>query len=195
MSPSSLKHSWTRGAKKDQAAEVRSINNLVTSLAYIRQGEPLGLGHAVLTARPLVGNKPFAVILADDVIDAQPSALAQMIEVFKDVDGPVILVERVPKAQISGYGVIAAESIRKGVYRITDLVEKPAPEDAPSDLAIIGRYILTPDIFDALVRGSGVSHERRNPADKRLETPAGEAATMPAKSRASATTRETSWAS
>lgn len=137
--------------KKDQAAEVRSINNLVTSLAYIRQGEPLGLGHAVLTARPLVGNEPFAVILADDVIDAQPSALAQMIEVFKDVDGPVILVERVPKAQISGYGVIAAESIRKGVYRITDLVEKPAPEDAPSDLAIIGRYILTPDIFDALV--------------------------------------------
>jgi UTP--glucose-1-phosphate uridylyltransferase len=137
--------------KKDQAAEVRSINNLVKSLAYIRQGEPLGLGHAVLTARPLVGNEPFAVILADDVIDAQPSALAQMIEVFKDVDGPVILVERVPKAQISGYGVIAAEALSNGVYRITDLVEKPAPEDAPSDLAIIGRYILTPDIFEALV--------------------------------------------
>jgi len=137
--------------KKDQAAEVRSISNLVRNLAYVRQGEPLGLGHAVLMARPLVGNEPFAVILADDVIDAEPSALAQMIDVFKDVDGPVILVERVPKSQISGYGVIAYETVREGVYRVTDLVEKPAAKDAPSDLAIIGRYVLTPDIFEALV--------------------------------------------
>jgi UTP--glucose-1-phosphate uridylyltransferase len=137
--------------KSHQAAEVRSISNLVRNLAYVRQGEPLGLGHAVLTARPLVGQEPFAVILADDVIDAEPSALAQMIEVFNDVDGPVILVERVPKDQISGYGVIAYEPVRAGVYRVTNLVEKPAAADAPSDLAIIGRYILTPDIFDALV--------------------------------------------
>ncbi len=137
--------------KRDQAAEVRSISNLVKSLAYVRQGEPLGLGHAVLMARPLVGDEPFAVILADDVIDAAPSALAQMVKVFEEVDGPVILVERVPKAQISGYGVIAADRVREGVYRITDLVEKPAAEDAPSDLAIIGRYILTPDIFECLV--------------------------------------------
>jgi UTP--glucose-1-phosphate uridylyltransferase len=136
--------------KKDQAAEVRSISNLVKSLAYVRQGEPLGLGHAVLTARPLVGNEPFAVILADDVIDADPPALAQMAKVFDEVGGPVILVERVPKAQISGYGVIAAEEIRPGVYKVTDLVEKPPAEKAPSDLAIIGRYILTPDIFDML---------------------------------------------
>jgi UTP--glucose-1-phosphate uridylyltransferase len=137
--------------KKDQAAEVRSISNLVRNLAYVRQGEPLGLGHAVLMARPLVGNEPFAVILADDVIDAEPSALAQMIDVFHEVDGPVILVERVPKSQISGYGVIAYEAVRDGVYRVTDLVEKPAEKDAPSDLAIIGRYVLTPDIFEALV--------------------------------------------
>ncbi|MCC7008272.1 MAG: UTP--glucose-1-phosphate uridylyltransferase GalU [Acidobacteria bacterium] len=141
--------------KRELAAEIRSISNLVRSLSYVRQGEPLGLGHAVLTARPLVGDEPFAVILADDVIDAQPSALAQMIRVFEEVDGPVILVERVPKAQISGYGVIAADEVRPGIYRIRDLVEKPAPEDAPSDLAIIGRYILTPDIFDALVEESG----------------------------------------
>ncbi|MCC7042404.1 MAG: UTP--glucose-1-phosphate uridylyltransferase GalU [Acidobacteria bacterium] len=134
--------------KHDQAAEVRAISR---SLAYVRQGEPLGLGHAVLTARPLVGNEPFAVILADDVIDAAPSALAQMIEVFDELDGPVLLVERVPKSQISGYGVIAYERVREGVYRITDLVEKPKAEDAPSDLAIIGRYVLTPDIFDCLV--------------------------------------------
>ena len=112
--------------KKEQAAEVRAISNLAKNLAYVRQGEPLGLGHAVLTARPLVGNEPFAVILADDVIDAEPSALAQMVEVFDEVDGPVILVERVPKAQISGYGVIAAEQIRPGLYQVTDLVEKPS---------------------------------------------------------------------
>jgi UTP--glucose-1-phosphate uridylyltransferase len=137
--------------KHDLVTEVRKISNLVNSVSYVRQGEPLGLGHAVLIARPLVGPEPFAVILADDVIDATPSALAQMIEVFKEVDGPVLLVERIPKAQISGYGVIAADAVRDGVYRVRDLVEKPKPEDAPSDLAIIGRYVLTPDIFDALV--------------------------------------------
>jgi UTP--glucose-1-phosphate uridylyltransferase len=136
--------------KKDLAAEVRTISSLVKSLSYVRQGEPLGLGHAVLTARSLVGDEPFAVILADDVIDADPPALAQMLDVFREVDGPVILVERVPRDQISGYGVIAATPVRPGVYRIQDLVEKPRAEDAPSDLAIIGRYVLTPDIFDAL---------------------------------------------
>jgi UTP--glucose-1-phosphate uridylyltransferase len=137
--------------KHDLVTEVRKISNLVNSVSYVRQGEPLGLGHAVLTARPLVGPEPFAVILADDVIDAKPSALAQMIDVFHEVEGPVILVERIPKEQIAGYGVIAADVVRDGVYRVRDLVEKPRPEDAPSDLAIIGRYVLTPDIFDALV--------------------------------------------
>lgn len=134
--------------KGDQAAEVRAISR---NVAYVRQGEPLGLGHAVLTARSLVGDEAFAVILADDVIDATPSALAQMVSVFEELQGPVVLVERVPKEQISGYGVIAYEPVRQGVYRITDLVEKPAAADAPSDLAIIGRYLLTPDIFGCLV--------------------------------------------
>jgi UTP--glucose-1-phosphate uridylyltransferase len=141
--------------KRDLAAEIRHISNLVRSVSYVRQGEPLGLGHAVLTARPLVGNEPFAVILADDVIDARPPALAQMIDVFREVDAPVILVERVPKEHISGYGVIAADPVRTGVYQVRDLVEKPAAKDAPSDLAIIGRYVLTPDIFDALVEEAG----------------------------------------
>jgi UTP--glucose-1-phosphate uridylyltransferase len=141
--------------KRDLLEEIRSISNLVRSVAYVRQGEPLGLGHAVLTARPLVGDEPFAVILADDVIDATPSALAQMIDIFHEVDGPVLLVERVPRQQISGYGVIAAKPIRAGVYEITDLVEKPTAEQAPSELAIIGRYVLTPDIFDCLVEEAG----------------------------------------
>jgi UTP--glucose-1-phosphate uridylyltransferase len=136
--------------KKNFAEEIRAISRLVRSVSYVRQGEPLGLGHAVLCAQPLVGDEPFAVILADDVIDATPSALAQMIDVFNTLDGPVLLVERIPKDQISGYGVIDAEPIRTGVYRIKDMVEKPPADQAPSDLAIIGRYILTPDIFEAL---------------------------------------------
>jgi len=119
-------------------------------LAYVRQGEPLGLGHAVLVTRTLVGDEPFAVILADDVIDAQPPALAQMIAVFNEMQGPVLAVERVPREDVSSYGIIDAEEIRPGVYRIRDMVEKPPRDEAPSDLAIIGRYILTPDIFGAL---------------------------------------------
>jgi UTP--glucose-1-phosphate uridylyltransferase len=129
--------------------EIRKVSNLM-NVAYVRQGEPLGLGHAVLVTRPLVGDEPFAVILADDVIDGDPPALKQMIDVFHEVEGPVILVEKVPVDQVSNYGVIAYETIRPGVYRVTDLVEKPPADQAPSDLAIIGRYVLTPDIFDAL---------------------------------------------
>jgi len=135
--------------KHDLRAQVKAISRLAR-LSSVRQGEPLGLGHAVLMARPLVGNEPFAVILPDDVIDAEPPALAQMIRVFEDVDGPVILVERVPHERVSSYGVIAFEDVRPGVYRVTDLVEKPPVDRAPSDLAIIGRYILTPDIFEEL---------------------------------------------
>jgi UTP--glucose-1-phosphate uridylyltransferase len=135
--------------KKEQLAEIRQISNAI-SLSYVRQGEPLGLGHAVLVTRNLVGDEPFAVILADDVIDASPPALAQMIAVFNEVQGPVLAVERVPKSDVSSYGIIDADEIRPGVYRIKDLVEKPPLAEAPSDLAIIGRYILTPDIFPCL---------------------------------------------
>jgi UTP--glucose-1-phosphate uridylyltransferase len=138
--------------KHEMLAEVRKISNLI-NFSYVRQGEPLGLGHAVLVTRNLVGEEPFAVILSDDVIDADPPALKQMIDVFSRVDGPVLCVERVPRDQISSYGVIAYDanaSMPRGTYRVTDLVEKPPREEAPSDLAIIGRYILTPDIFPAL---------------------------------------------
>jgi UTP--glucose-1-phosphate uridylyltransferase len=138
--------------KREQLDEVRKISNLI-NFAYVRQGEPLGLGHAVLVARELVGSEPFAVILGDDVIDADPPALRQLIDVFHKVDGPVLAVERVPRDEISSYGVIAPDPgarLGDGVYRVLDLVEKPPVAEAPSDLAIIGRYILTPDIFPAL---------------------------------------------
>jgi UTP--glucose-1-phosphate uridylyltransferase len=138
--------------KKEQLEEIRKITSLI-QVAYVRQGEPLGLGHAVLVAKTLVGDEPFAVILGDDVIDAEPPALKQMIDVYSRVDGPVLAVERVPESDVSSYGVVAIDEtadLGKGVYRITDLVEKPRREEAPSNLAIIGRYILTPDIFGAL---------------------------------------------
>ena len=135
--------------KKELLAQIRKISNLI-NFSYVRQGEPLGLGHAVLVTRNLVGDEPFAVILGDDVIDANPPALRQMIDVFEEVNGPVLAIERVPREDVSSYGIIDAEEIKPGVYRIRDLVEKPPRDEAPSDLAIIGRYILTPDIFPAL---------------------------------------------
>ena len=138
--------------KREQAAEIRKISNLI-NFAYVRQGEPLGLGHAVLVARELVGDEPFAVLLADDVIDGTPPALKQLIDVFDRVKGPVLAVERVPRENISSYGVIAVDTtvnLGPGVFQVRDLVEKPPREEAPSDLAIIGRYLLTPDIFPAL---------------------------------------------
>jgi UTP--glucose-1-phosphate uridylyltransferase len=135
--------------KTEQLDEIRKISNLI-NFSYVRQGEPLGLGHAVLVTKALVGDEPFAVILGDDVIDADPPAMRQMMDVFDELNGPVVAVERVPKSDVSSYGIIDAEEIRDGVYRIRDMVEKPSQAEAPSDLAIIGRYILTPDIFPAL---------------------------------------------
>jgi len=138
--------------KKEQLAEIRKISSLI-NFAYVRQREPLGLGHAVLTTRELVGNEPFAVILGDDVIDAKPPAIRQLIDVFEEVGGPVLAVERVARDQVSSYGVIAPDTsaaVGQGVYRVKDLVEKPRQEEAPSDLAILGRYVLTPDLFPIL---------------------------------------------
>ena len=135
--------------KTELLNEIRKISNLI-NVSYVRQGEPLGLGHAVLVTRTLVGPEPFAVILGDDVIDANPPALRQMIDVFEELDGPVLAIEEVPKQDVSAYGIIDAEEVRPGVYRIRDLVEKPTRDEAPSNLAIIGRYVLTPDIFPAL---------------------------------------------
>jgi UTP--glucose-1-phosphate uridylyltransferase len=138
--------------KSEQLEQIRQITESV-NVAYVRQGEPLGLGHAVLVTRNLVGDEPFAVILGDDVIDATPPALRQMIDVFDRVKGPVLAVERVAPEDVSSYGVVAideSEDLGPRVHRVKDLVEKPPRDAAPSNLAIIGRYILTPDIFPAL---------------------------------------------
>src|SRR5688500_15848835 len=113
--------------KSEQLEQIRDITESV-NVAYVRQGEPLGLGHAVLVTKNLVGDEPFAVILGDDVIDATPPALRQMIDVFERVKGPVLLVERVPREDVSSYGIVAIDEsadMGPGVYRIEDLVEKP----------------------------------------------------------------------
>ena len=135
--------------KTDLLAELRAVPCPATFTSVL-EATPLGLGHAVLAAREAVGDEPFIVILSDDVIDAQPPATRQLINVYNDLQSPVLAVERLPADQLSQYGVIDAEQIRDGVYKIRDLIEKPKSGEAPSDLAIIGRYVLTPNIFSIL---------------------------------------------
>ena len=129
--------------------EVRRISELAT-VYYIRQKEPLGLGHAVLVAKELVGQQPFAVILSDDIIDSRIPCLQQMIEVYERYKCSVLAVERVPREELSSYGVIEARPLDGRLHQVLSLVEKPAPEQAPSDLGIVGRYILTPEVFEML---------------------------------------------
>jgi UTP--glucose-1-phosphate uridylyltransferase len=137
---------------KDEARRaVRAISEMA-QVSYVRQREALGLGHAILQARAFVGDEPFAVLLADDIVDAEVPALKQMMRVYEDFDAPVVGTMRVKGEAISRFGVIDAEEVSEGVYRIKDMVEKPPFQEAPSDLAIIGRYILTPDIFDEIER-------------------------------------------
>ena len=130
---------------------VRQISDMI-HVAYVRQKEAMGLGHAVLMARELVGNEPFAVLLADDVIDANPPCLKQMIDQFNETQASIIATQQVDGPQISAYGVLDAASVKGNdrLYEVRNMVEKPRLEEAPSNLAIIGRYILTPKIFDVL---------------------------------------------
>jgi UTP--glucose-1-phosphate uridylyltransferase len=119
---------------------------------YIRQAEPLGLGHAVLCARPVVGDEPFAVLLADDLIDADPPAMVQMAERFAREGSALLGVEEVPRDQTGAYGIVSLEDAGAEVSRVRAIVEKPAPEEAPSTLAVVGRYVLTPRVFELLAR-------------------------------------------
>ena len=141
--------------KKELLSIVRQISDMI-HVAYVRQKEAMGLGHAVLMARELVGNEPFAVLLADDVIDAQKPCLKQMIEVFEESQCSIIATQEVNGPAISSYGVLDAQKVEgkfnDRAFDVHSLVEKPKQEDAPSNLAIIGRYILTPTIFETLER-------------------------------------------
>lgn len=137
--------------KDAELSQVREIAEMV-DIFYVRQKQALGLGHAILCAKDFVGNEPFAVLLGDDIIDAERPCLGQLLDVYRKYRGCVLALEQVPKENISSYGCVAATRISEQVYEVTDLVEKPKPEEAPSDLAIIGRYILTPEIFPVLSR-------------------------------------------
>jgi UTP--glucose-1-phosphate uridylyltransferase len=135
--------------KLEELKAMRAISEMAR-VSYVRQQEALGLGHAVLQARDLVGEEPFAVLLSDDIIDSETPALRQLLNVYERYDAPVVAVFQVEGEAISRFGVIDGEEVEEGVYKISDMIEKPPQAEAPSDLAIIGRYILTPDIFDEI---------------------------------------------
>jgi UTP--glucose-1-phosphate uridylyltransferase len=157
-----LEHLLEARGRLDLVALVRSISDMI-DVAYVRQKEALGLGHAVLRARELVGAEPFAVVLSDDVIDAKVPCLRQLLDIHAVYGASVLALMEVPMEQVSAYGVVEAEPVRHNgaddrLYRIRSLVEKPAAADAPSNLAIIGRYVLMPEIFasiEAIQPGKG----------------------------------------
>jgi UTP--glucose-1-phosphate uridylyltransferase len=145
-----LEHQIKGTSKEKQLADIRNIIDK-TIFSYTRQIEMKGLGHAILTGKPLVGYQPFAVILADDLcVSDDKGVLDQMVALYDKYRCSIVAIEEIDPSQTDKYGVIAGEEIEAGVYRVSTMVEKPAPADAPSNLAIIGRYILTPDIFDIL---------------------------------------------
>jgi UTP--glucose-1-phosphate uridylyltransferase len=138
--------------EKGKAAELSQVRKIaeMVNIFYVRQKQALGLGHAILCAREFVGDEPFAVLLGDDIIDADRPCLAQLIDVYQACQGTVLALKHVPLESISAYGCVKANRRTERSYQIVDMVEKPKREEAPSDLAIIGRYILTPDIFPIL---------------------------------------------
>jgi UTP--glucose-1-phosphate uridylyltransferase len=157
-----LEHLLESRHKRDLLALVREVSDMI-DVSYIRQKEALGLGHAVLRARELVGPEPFATVLSDDVIDAEIPCLRQLLDIYEFFSAPVLAVMEVPNESLSSYGVVDADPIshngsKDRLFRIRDMVEKPKASEAPSNLAIIGRYVLTPEIFECLAHvepGSG----------------------------------------
>jgi len=128
---------------------VQSISNLA-NVNYVRQKEPKGLGHAIYCARSFIGDEPFAILLGDDIVDSSVPCLKQMIDVYEEYGATVLGVQQVPDSEVSKYGIIKGELIGDRVYRVEDMVEKPDIESAPSNVAILGRYIVTPDLFTYL---------------------------------------------
>ena len=136
--------------KVKQLKEIQSLLPEHLHYSYVRQSEALGLGHAVLCARPLVGDEPFAVLLADDLIDADVPVMKQMIDLFEQHANAVVGVQNVPLEQTNQYGIVRPQSMGVRIHRVADMVEKPLPENAPSTLGVVGRYVFTPEIFEYL---------------------------------------------
>lgn len=141
-----LEHKLRESGNSEALREVQRIASMA-DIFYIRQKEQLGLGHAILCAKKHVGNEPFAVMLGDDIVVSHRPCIGQLVDVFDGVGASVVGVEQVPKFKIHKYGVIKGRRIRDDIYQVSDLVEKPSPDEAPSDLAIIGRYVFKPEIF------------------------------------------------
>jgi len=146
-----LEHKLRESGNSDALAEVQKIASMA-DIFYIRQKEQLGLGHAILCAKKHVGDEPFAVMLGDDIVVSEKPCIGQIADVYSKMKTSVVGVEQVPKSKIQRYGVIKGRRVRDDIYKVDDLVEKPAPEDAPSNLAIIGRYVFGPEIFGFLDR-------------------------------------------
>jgi len=149
--PFELVHRLKQGNKTEELREVERLSELA-DFVYVRQKQPLGNGHAVLVAKEVIGNEPFAVLWGDDLVDAETPCLRQLIQVYEKHQASVMAVMRVPRHNIPKYGVIAGIPIEDRVYQVTDLVEKPPLESAPSDLAAVKGYVLTPEIFEELER-------------------------------------------
>lgn len=145
-----LEHQISGSGKESYLDSIRNVLDKGV-FTLVRQREMKGLGHAILTGHALIGNEPFGVLLSDDLcLNEGPGVMAQMVELYKQFRCSIVAIQEVPADQTHKYGVISGESLKDGIYRVDEMVEKPAPEDAPSNLAIIGRYILTPDIFEIL---------------------------------------------
>jgi UTP--glucose-1-phosphate uridylyltransferase len=145
-----LEHQISGTSKEALLSQIREVLDVCT-FSYTRQKEMKGLGHAVLTAESIIGDEPFAMVLADDFcVHDGPSILAQMRTLYDEYQCSIVAIEEVPADQTESYGIVSGRDIAEGVFQIEEMVEKPKPEDAPSNLAIIGRYILTPDIFDLI---------------------------------------------
>lgn len=148
-----------KSGKEDYLKMVRDIADMA-NVHYIRQKQPRGLGHAVLVARQFIGNEPFAVLLGDDVVVAQQPCIGQMMEQFEQKQASILGVQTVPKEMVNKYGIIAGNQVDDRLYRVEDMVEKPAIDKAPSQVAVLGRYIITPEIFDYLeTQGAGCGGE------------------------------------
>jgi len=144
-----LEHSLETHGKTELAKEIRRLSEMA-DICYVRQKEQLGLGHAVLTAKRVVGDEPFLLLLPDDIFEQRERVLEQMVEVHHRFGGSVISMKEVPEKEVDRYGIIKSKKLEERIHEVQDLVEKPSPAEAPSRMAIMGRYVITPDIFEAL---------------------------------------------